>query len=117
VCIVGTGKLSSFATPAQKRGLAVASGVFMLAGLGVYVVATSVAALGAAVVLVNVGVGVNTPMNAILVGDMFDRCEIRERKEDDVHWCLDGCRRRRFSAVLSSRLCRRTLCGTNARFF
>jgi Na+/melibiose symporter-like transporter len=88
VCIVGTGKLSSFATPAQKRGLAVASGVFMLAGLGVYVVATSVAALGVAVVLVNVGVGVNTPMNAILVGDMFDRCETRKGRR---RMCIGVC--------------------------
>lgn len=74
VCIVGTGKLSARALPSQKRKIVVASGAFMLLGLGLYVVAQSVHTLGVAVVLVNVGVGVNTPMNAILVGDMFDRC-------------------------------------------
>ena len=73
MCIVGTGKLSAQAMPSQKRKIVVASGFFMLLGLGLYVVAHSVHALGLAVVLVNVGVGINTPMNAILVGDMFDR--------------------------------------------
>jgi len=69
--IVCAGRISAF-FPSQKRHLVLASGFTLVAGMGLYYMATSFETLVPAIILMNVGVGLNTPMNAILIGDLFD---------------------------------------------
>ena len=64
--IIMTGRLSA-KRPALKRQVTAASGFIMLIGLGLYSLARNYGQLAVAIVIVNIGVGVNTPMNAILV--------------------------------------------------
>ena len=64
---------ASAAFPEGKGLLTVSSGAVVLLGLAACFAAGSFWELAAGVIIVNVGVGINQPMNAILIGDAFDR--------------------------------------------
>ena len=59
--------------PDRKRQLIVGSCLILIVGLVIICFTTNFWQLAVAIVVVNIGIGMNAPMNAILVSDIFER--------------------------------------------